>query len=179
MPIVIPRAAVLAGAVILGGITAVVAAQGARPAQNDDVLPQLLTEVRGLRAALEQMATAGARVQLVLGRVQLQEQRIENQIRRLDAARAVLRAAQNDLTAMQLQAKELQQTIQDFPNSQHRGQAETELAAVKAVLSRKSAEVQRLSADESMLVQDVTTEQSRWTDFNQRLDELERALNKR
>ena len=179
MPIVIPRAVVLAGAVVLGGITAVVAAQGARPAQNDDILPQLLTEVRGLRAALEQMATAGARVQLVLGRVQLQEQRIENQARRLDAARASLRIAQNDLIALQTQAKDLQQSIQDFPNSQNRGLAEQELASVKRVLSRKSEEVRRLSADESMLVQDVTTEQSRWTDFNHRLDELERALNKR
>ena len=51
-----------------------------------DVLPALLTEVRGLRAAMEKMAAAGPRVQLALGRVQLQEQRISNAIRRLDAA---------------------------------------------------------------------------------------------
>ena len=176
---VMSRAAVLTGAMIVGGITAVVAAQGTRSPQNDDTLSQLLTEVRGLRAALEQMATAGARVQLVLGRVQLQEQRIENQARRLDVARAALRTAQTDLTSMQQQAKELQQTIQNFPNSQNRGQAEAELEMVKSAIARKSEDVQRLSADESMLVQDVTAEQNRWTDFNQRLDELERALNRR
>ena len=107
MKSVISRAAMLAVAVVVGGITAVVAAQGARPLQNDDTLSQLLTEVRGLRAALEQMATAGARVQLVLGRVQLQEQRIENQARRLDAVRALLRTAQTDFRSMQQQVKEL------------------------------------------------------------------------
>jgi chromosome segregation ATPase len=179
MKSVMSRAAVFAAAMVVGGITAVVAAQGTRTPQSDDTLSQLLTEVRGLRAALEQMATAGARVQLVLGRVQLQEQRIENQARRLDVARAALRAAQTDLVSMQQQAKELQQTVQNFPNSQNRAQAEAELEMVKAAIARKAEEVQRLSADESMLVQDVTAEQNRWSDFNQRLDELERMLNRR
>ena len=55
--------------------------------------------------------------------------------------------------------------------------AEVEL--LKSALSRKAEEVQRLSADEAMLVQDVTAEQNRWADFNQRLDDLERALNRR
>src|SRR3954451_5286596 len=49
-----------------------------------DVLPTLLIEVRDLRGAMEEMAAAGPRVQLALGRVQLQEQRINTLIRRLD-----------------------------------------------------------------------------------------------
>src|SRR5436190_11961823 len=63
-------------------------------AQHEDVLPALLTEVRGLRAAMEQMAAAGPRVQLALGRVQLQEQRINTLIRRLDEAHASVAQAQ-------------------------------------------------------------------------------------
>ena len=47
----------------------------ARPAQND-VLAELLVEVRGLRLAMERAATVGARIQLLVARVQLQEQRI-------------------------------------------------------------------------------------------------------
>ena len=42
---------------------------------QEDVLPALLTEVRGLRAAMEQMASEAPRVQLALGRVQIQQQR--------------------------------------------------------------------------------------------------------
>ena len=48
----------------------------------------LLTEVRGLRQALEEMGTAGPRVQLALGRLQLQEQRVNTAIRRLESIRA-------------------------------------------------------------------------------------------
>jgi hypothetical protein len=37
----------------------------------------------------------------------------------------------------------------------------------------------RLVAEEAVLAQDVATEQNRWTDFNQRLEDLERALARR
>ena len=39
-----------------------------------------------------------------------------------------------------------------------------------------NAEVQRLSNQQIMLAQDLASEQSRWADLNQRLEELERAL---
>ena len=39
-------------------------------------MPALLQEVRGLRAAIEQMTASASRVQLALGRLQLQEQRL-------------------------------------------------------------------------------------------------------
>lgn len=41
--------------------------------QQPDVLNALLVEVRGLRAAMEELASAGPRVQLSMGRLQLQE----------------------------------------------------------------------------------------------------------
>ena len=44
-----------------------------RAEPNQDVLAQLLVEIRGLRATMEQMGSAGPRVQLALGRIQLQE----------------------------------------------------------------------------------------------------------
>lgn len=47
------------------------AGRAQQTASPPDILSALLIEVRGLRAALEQMATAGPRVQLALGRVQL------------------------------------------------------------------------------------------------------------
>ena len=53
----------------------------------------LLTEVRGLRHAMEQMAAAGPRVQLALGRLQLQEQRVNTLVRRLETVRDALSAA--------------------------------------------------------------------------------------
>src|SRR5690349_1003186 len=76
---------------------AVVRAQARPTAPSEDIMPALLAEVRGLRAAMEQMAAAGPRVQLALGRLQLQEQRVNNAIKRQDEVRG-------KLTALQLQA---------------------------------------------------------------------------
>jgi hypothetical protein len=36
--------------------------------------------------------------------------------------------------------------------------------------------VQRLVAEEAMVAQEMSAEQTRWTEFNQRLEDLERAL---
>ncbi len=144
-----------------------------------DVLTGLLTEVRGLRVVMEQMASAGPRVQLALGRVQLQEQRIVNQIRRLDALKTSLVPAQNEVKTLERQAKELEESIRAFPNSQGRPDAEIELADVKRALSESQSQVQRLITESTLLEQDIGAEQNRWADFNRRLEDLERALTPR
>src|SRR4029079_1949248 len=58
------------------------------------VLPALLVEVKGLRAAMEQMASATAQSQLLIGRLQLQETRMSGMIRRLDTVRDSLASAE-------------------------------------------------------------------------------------
>jgi hypothetical protein len=99
-----PRTLLLA-LLVAAGVSLAVGAEQRAP----DVLTALLTEVRGLRAVLEQMATAGPRVQLALGRLQLQEQRIGNQVRRLDSVRAGLLAAQRELEPLERLATEVTQ----------------------------------------------------------------------
>jgi hypothetical protein len=152
----------------------------AQPAQPD-VLPALLAEVRGLRVAIEQMTSAGARAQVLLGRVQLQEQRIANQVRRLDAVRAALVPAQRQLDEIARRVKEFELTPSSTcdPGSPCQTQREFELKMLKRESGVTQAEVQRLLSEESFLVQDIATEQARWSDFNQRLEELDRALARR
>src|SRR5829696_2779194 len=81
---------------ILAGAAAGRTSVQAQPASTD-VLPALLTEVKGLRAAMEQMAGAGPRVQLSVGRLQLQEGRIAGMIRRLDTVRDTLASSRREL----------------------------------------------------------------------------------
>src|SRR3974390_1316173 len=69
-----------------GAFTARGSAQPQQPASTD-VLPALLQEVKGLRAAMEQLATSNAHAQLLVGRLQLQENRMNSMIRRLDTVR--------------------------------------------------------------------------------------------
>jgi hypothetical protein len=172
------RTALLVIAAAIAG-SVVTAAQA--PSGQPDVLSALLTEVRGLRAAMEQMAAAGPRVQLLLGRVQLQEQRIANQVRRLDATRASLAPAQREVDEAARHMKDLQQAPSSpcDPSSPCEAAREWELKETRRVLTLKQTELQRLTAEEAFLVQDIATEQARWTDFNQRLEELDRTLTRR
>ena len=56
---------------------------------------------------------------------------------------------------------------------------ETMIQAMKAARSRAMAEVQRLQTEEAALAQDLATEQGRWSQINQQVDELERSLGRR
>ena len=133
------------GAALQGRVTA----QASQAAQGQDVLPALLVEVRGLRAAMEQMASSGPRVQLALGRLQLQEQRVNNLLRRLEAARASLAGAQRDEEQFRQILGQLEETSKTGLDPVQRGQAEQELAMVKQRNAGAAAEVQRLQVEES------------------------------
>jgi chromosome segregation ATPase len=160
--------------------TVLVLATPARPVQeSQSVLPALLTEVRGLRAAMEQMASAGPRVQLALGRLQLQEQRINTLIMKLDSTRERLVNTQRELAQHQQQRGQLEIALKEAPDLEERQQAEHMLGMLKGQLTTMSTEVQRLQSEESTLAGDIASEQARWNDFNQKLEELERALARR
>jgi chromosome segregation ATPase len=141
------------------------------------VLPALLTEVRGLRAAMEQMASAGPRVQLALGRLQLQEQRVSSLVRRLETVRDNMAAAQRQFTQHQAQLAQFEGVAKSNPAE--REDVEHMVGLLKGEMSAAAATVQRLTAEESSLAADIATEQGRWSEFNQRLEELERTLERR
>ncbi|HSL71668.1 MAG TPA: hypothetical protein VK864_15585 [Longimicrobiales bacterium] len=163
------------------GFVASVAAQGART-QEPDVLAALLTEVRGLRQAMEQMASAGPRVQLALGRLQLQEQRVNTMIRRLESIRDSVSKAQQEQIQVQAQLTNFEgmfkQNAADVPPGQPNPMAGL-LETFRAGLAASQTEVQRLQAEEAQLEQQIAAEQGRWSEINRALEDLERVLGKR
>jgi hypothetical protein len=152
--------------------------QAPTPSRGDDVLPALLAEVRGLRAAMEQMASAGPRVQLFLGRLQLQEGRIAGMVRRLDTVRDSLGGSRQHLERMTGSLKMLE-AGEHQPGGPPQEDHAPILAGMRREVAAAQSAVDRLAAEEMQLTQDVTAEQARWVEINQRLDELERALAKR
>ena len=191
-------------AAVAAAVLAAVAAhaQTQRPAAApapQDIMPALLEEVRGLRAALETMSSAGARVQLVLGRLQLQEQRLNTAIKRLDDTRTRLADLQRTQAEHQEQLASMDETKQgagagsvggiggigaifahaacaDRPTAEMIEEMKTHF---KRQLERTNADVQRALAEEATLAGEVANEQARWSDMNQRLEELERSLTRR
>ena len=91
--------------------------QAPAAATPPDTIAALLVEVRGLRAAMEQMAAAGPRVQLALGRLQLQEQRINTLVRRLEEVRAALTPARQKLQESSERTGTLREGLTQTPRS--------------------------------------------------------------
>ncbi len=155
-----------------------VSGQAQTPSRSDDILPALLAEVKGLRAAMEQMASAGPRVQLFVSRLQLQEGRISGMVRRLDTVRDTLAGARQALDHLK-GALKMFESGERQPGGPPEAEMATMVPGKKKEVAAAQANVDRLVAEEAQLTQDVTSEQARWVDINQRLDELERALTKR
>jgi chromosome segregation ATPase len=176
-----PKTAVVLIVIAVAGGIAAASAQDRRPAPSQDIMPALLTEVRGLRAAMEAMASSGARVQLALGRVQLQEQRLNTSIRRLEEVRGRLNQVQRSAAEHQNQIDGLEANLKEPPGDPAEArEVAAQIEGLLGQLRRQStlfaAEVQQLTADEAALASDVASEQARWTEYNQRLEELERSL---
>lgn len=170
--------------VLLAGWT-VLRAQAPGTPGAPDIMPALLEEVRGLRAALEQMSSAGARVQLALGRLQLQEARMNTSIKRLDDVRTRLTEALKQQAELQRRFTGLEDALKGSsrgatPSGNNDGPPREELEHMHKVLrwelATATTEVQRLTAEESTYATDVANEQARWIEFNQRLEDLERTL---
>jgi chromosome segregation ATPase len=175
-----PTAALVA-ALLVGGLVA--RAQTPSASGSADIMPALLAEVRGLRAAMELMASAGARVQLALGRLQLQEQRLNTAIKRLDETRTRLtdmqRAGadqQEQLAAMEAMFRGESGTGQPKEGLPDRTTVNEMLRQHRREMARTAAEIQRLTGDEVAQANEVAAEQTRWSEFNQRIEELERGL---
>ncbi len=168
---------VVAGLAIGVALRGGVSAQSPQGQQERDILPALLTEVRGLRAAMERMASAGPRVQLALGRLQLQEQRVNNLLRRLETVRGSLTAAQRGEEEARRSVAGLEEALKSMSDTPQVRDIEQDLRDLK---QRRHpalvAEVQRLQLEESGITQELASEQMRWTDINQKMEELERSL---
>jgi hypothetical protein len=146
----------------------------AAPAQHD-VLGELLTEVRSLRQAMERAATVGARIQLLVARIQLQEQRITESARRLSAVRDELSKIDTQVSGLAGQSAQFEKATSGMPQEQRDEMLRmVETFKTQAAILEKRKE--ELTNEESLLLQQVSADQGRWSDINAQLDDLDRSL---
>jgi chromosome segregation ATPase len=170
------RATGLALVITIVVITAF-AATGGHAQESQTILPALLDEVKGLRAAMEEMASGGPRVQLALGRLQLQEQRVNTLMARLQTVRDRLNSSQRQVAQQQNQMERFEVAAKGNPAE--RQEVEHMMDMFKDEMAATAAEIQRLTVEEATIASEIATEQGRWTEINQRVEELERALGRR
>jgi len=160
----------------LAMVATVPSAQGPA-AQAPAGIPELLEEVRSLRAEVNRAAGASMRMQLLLARLTLQEQRIaslDRQVGEVQEKLTAVRLERADIHARFSHVEDLM-TQGTLPAEDQR-QFANEAKMLSKRLAEQSALEQHLRNQESELVGAVSAEQARWMDFNTRLDELERAL---
>jgi predicted nucleic acid-binding Zn-ribbon protein len=141
-----------------------------------DPIRELLTEVRALRVALERAATLGTRLQLLVARLQLQEQRVSELSRRLNDARTQLRSFEMGVQPITSQLESMEQALRGTHPPGERSQIEHQIATMKSQIEAMDRRRQEMTAEEAFLSQQLATEQGRWSDFNERLEQLERSL---
>lgn len=117
------------------------------------------------------------RSQLVMGRVQVQEQRISTLKGELFNTKMLLRMAAQERERTETTATNVEDAIRSGNLSAERArQLEKELADVKDRLLREQRTESELRYREAELVSTLAIDQNRWSEFNSRLDDLERAL---
>jgi len=165
------------------GIVAVglVALGAAVPGQTQTAAPStldaLLAEVRGLRAEVHQAAGASIRTQLLVARLSLQEQRINGVAKQLTDVQTQRAAMEGPTAQFERRFQQLEELIRSpsTPPEQHR-QFEQEIESMKLVRTDMRQRLQRLVSQESAFASQLAMEQSRWVEFNDRLDQIERDI---
>ena len=166
--------AALIGTFVLG--SSMVARQSR---QEPDMTGALLIEVRGLRAAIEQLATTGPRVQLALGRLQMHEQRIDTLVKRHTDVRDRRLEVEAELARHKNAISSTEEAIRTATTAVPREELTEAIRHLRRLVAETSERLQRLVAEESAIAQDVSGEQAQWSDVSRRLDELDRALNRK
>ena len=160
------------------GAYGAVRAQTQRVESNQSDFPtmtQLLQEVRALRLAIERSTVAGTRAQLLLGRLQMQEARMATLGRQVQEARSRLLNIQRDRENSMSEIKRLTDAV-DRATPDERRAIEERLEQMKRSIKDMQQQEQDVQSDYDGLTQALSTDEARWVDFNQRLEELERSL---
>jgi chromosome segregation ATPase len=164
----------ISGVLVVG--TAVLAAQNPTqsPPPPDGTMRELVAEVRALRLAVERTSSLAARSQALLGRVQLQENRLADLGRRLDDARERVRVAAAEETKLSTDLAEMTRRLPEgAAAANERADVEAMLREMRAKVKLAQDQTAQLRADEQAVLTALTQEQTRWSDYNARLEALE------
>lgn len=165
--LVVTALIVLVGFATLGG-------QAGRGSPGE--LQALVEEIRALRLSLERTTIHASQAQLLLGRVQLQENRLATLGRQYQEARTRSLDAQMARADAEGRLLRMTEALRGAAVAEERQALEDGIAGMKLEAGRLQARAEQLRGDEAGALEALTTEQHRWSDFNQRLEALERAL---
>jgi hypothetical protein len=163
----------IAASMAIAIITATVPAQAQEPASDTArAIKELTSEVRGLRAAIEQSAQSQLQGQVLGLYLNLQQNRVTQATARLDDVRRELEGVTGHARELAQQQTALEARLAVETDATTRREIERAQAATKQELERAAALEQQVRNRETETYQTVQTEESRWTDLISRLEQL-------
>jgi chromosome segregation ATPase len=152
------------------GAVTTLSAQSAAP-ESVQVLKELVAEVRGLRAAIEQYANAQIQTQAVGELLDVQQRRVSDVTGRLDSARRELDGTGAEVRRITGALSGLDEQLRRASDPRERAQLEGAQRDMKAQLERLTDQDQMVRSRESELSSALGVEEAKWNELIDRLNQ--------
>ncbi len=165
-------------AVLVAAMAAAAALHAQAPRAPARAQDDLLAEVRGLRAELNEAARRSTLTQILVARLQVQEDRVNGLNAQLADLRGQVAAREAERATM---TRQLQQTDAGGAGLtiEQRGAMQAEARALRDSIAAEQRDVAAMRKQEADLTAQVAAEQGRWNSVNAQLEEIERQLARR
>jgi predicted nucleic acid-binding Zn-ribbon protein len=152
------------------------AAQAQTQAPATPTLETLLKEVHQLRLALERSAQIAPRIQIAVERLKLQQEQVARTAQQLDELRRDLDRRRSEQAMIQRRVQAIESQAGQAVDPGQRRDLEEGVKMSKLEAEQTEKALQQMQAREGELTGQLQTEQTRLTELNDRLDQIERAL---
>lgn len=155
-----------------------VAAQSQAQTQSPDsaVMQALLSEVHQLRLAIERANTFGPRIQLLVERMKLQQDHVTRISSHLEGVRHDLEAAQSNEARLADGIKNVESDLGQSTDPAERKKLGDQLKDMKFMVEQAQKNEQAARSQEADLNSRLQSEQAALDGLNDRLNQIERAL---
>jgi chromosome segregation ATPase len=152
-------------------------AKAQAPPSDVKTMETLLAEVHQLRIALERSIQIAPRIQIAVERLKLQQDQVARVARQMDDLRRELDRSRSDQPKIHERLQEIAAAATQNTDPQKRKDLDDALSMFKLEAEQAEKSLQQIQAREGELASRLQSEQARLTELNDRLDQIERALN--
>lgn len=151
-------------------------AQTEKPADENQTMRTLLSEVRQLRKTMQTTGLNAYRGQIILERMRLATEQVERMAQKLETARDEVEKIERTIPRFEDQSKVMETVLQQETDIAKRARLEFELKDHKQQGERYKVLLTRAREREQQLATDLKASQARLNELESRLDLLEREI---
>jgi chromosome segregation ATPase len=144
---------------------------------DPQTLQTLLSEVHQLRLALERSTQMAPRIQIAVERLKLQQEQVARTTRLLEDLRHNMDKSRSDLSKNQQRLEAMTAEFDQSTDPNRKRELDEVTKMLKFENEQTEKALQQMQAREGELAGQLQSEQPRLTELNDRLDQIERALN--